>query len=68
MHQLPGSPPKISIRMIDGNNYYDDYDAKIVQPKPQYDDEKIPTMTPIPDENALASREPFEAGSPLGLD
>ena len=27
---------------------------------------KIPTMTPIPDENAFASREPLEAGSPLG--
>ena len=32
------------------------------------DDEEIPTMTPIPEENAFASSAPFEAGSPLGLD
>ena len=32
------------------------------------DDDEIPTITPIPDENAFASRAPFEAGSPLGLD
>ena len=30
------------------------------------DDEEIPTMTPIPEENAFASSAPLEAGSPLG--
>ena len=30
------------------------------------DDAKIPTMTPIPEENAFASSAPLEAGSPLG--